>query len=86
MEDLSVPINEDRAGEFLDTITDPVVRNLVGMAFANVRLELGTGNLPDAPFDVNYFVRLVHMTLKRTDVVRAILDGQSIAAATGWDI
>jgi hypothetical protein len=52
MEDLSIPINEDRAGAFLKTITDPIVLNLVRMAFGNARLELGTGNLPAAPFDM----------------------------------
>ncbi len=85
-QDLSIPLNEDRAGEFIRSIEDPVVRNLVGMAFANARLEMATGNLPTAPFDVHFFVRLVALTLRRREVVQAVLDGKSIAEATGWDV
>jgi hypothetical protein len=32
------------------------------MAFADARLEMATGSLPAAPFDMEFFVRLVHMT------------------------
>lgn len=81
-----IPINEDQAGDFIRSIEDPIVRNLVSMAFANARLEIATGSVPDAPFDMAFFVRLVHMTVKRTDVVRHVLEGKTIAEATGWDL
>jgi hypothetical protein len=42
--------------------------------------------MPVAPFDMEFFVRVATEALSRRKVVDRILRGETIAAATGWDI
>jgi hypothetical protein len=74
----------------LDEITDPVVRHLVDMAIAAAVVEVAqVGDdkvLPAAPFDLVFFARVVATAFRRTDIVRKVLDGQTPAEASGWDM
>ena len=80
----------------VQAIEDPVVRNLVTVVFGAARLrtvrqvgesEAGwRARFPAADFDMVFLVRAVEAALRDTALVRALLDGQSIERAAGWDL
>lgn len=74
----------------LAAIQDPVVRHLVDIAIAAAVVEVGrTGDdkvMPAAPFDLVFFAHVVATAFRRTDIVRGVLDGQTPAQASGWDV
>ena len=88
--------NEAGADEILSQIPDPNVQNVARMMFAELRMRFlrlegesdadYAARLPAHPFDAEFFVRVVAATLREPGRVRAVLDGASIAEATGWDV
>lgn len=96
MSDRPVSLNETEARALASAIVDPVARNLVNFTLATVRArflkyadESATereSRLPAAPFDMAFLVHALVDTFKNPDVLRRMLDGQTIAEATGWDV
>jgi hypothetical protein len=89
-------INEAGAERVLASISDPVVRNLVtfGIAEARTRVLRRAGQdesqrrveLPDQPFDMQFYASTLASMFAKTDILKGVLNGQSLAAASGWDI
>jgi len=89
-------MNEESAAAALDAINEPVVRNLVELAVAQVRMQFmreagqtedeWDSRLPNAPFDMHFFVKVLSQVFAREATIRRILDGQTVAQATGWDV
>lgn len=89
MDDPFLGAHED-VQRVVDAITDPVVRNLVNIAIAAALIEVAQEGdvkvLPAAPFDLVFFAHVVGRAFLRTDIIRNVLDGQSPAEASGWDL
>ncbi|MFO0613185.1 MAG: hypothetical protein U0414_11375 [Polyangiaceae bacterium] len=87
-------LNEEQAMLEIDSIKSPAMRTLLRMAVAQARLEMIRGSdqsesewkssLPGAPFDLRFFVRVLRKAFRSEHVVAAILEGKSVAEATGW--
>ena len=96
MTESSIILNEHRAAQFIDSIGDTVVRNLVTLAVAEARArtirrsgqteEAWRAMLPDSPLDLYYYAQTVAAVFRQADVIRALLDGGSLEKAAGWDI
>lgn len=94
MMDLAKPLNEDGAEVVIASVPNPAVGNLVRMIVAAARMELlreagqseaeWRARLPASPVDMEFLSRIVARALARPEVVQRILDGASIAEATGW--
>jgi hypothetical protein len=77
------------------SIDDPIVRNLVALVLARTRLrflkvdnmsdEQWRENLPSAPFDMKFLALSLAEIFAKPDLIRRVLDGQSLAQASGWD-
>jgi hypothetical protein len=91
-----LPLNDMAARARLATIVDPVVRNLVSMAFGAAMVQLlrpdgmtdeqWKDRLPAQPFDLDFLVKVVEIALGDREVVGKVLAGESPAKATGWDL
>jgi hypothetical protein len=90
------PACEDaEAWAIIQRIADPVVRNLVQIAFAAARLRVTRrvgetesewrSRLPAGGTDMVLFVEAVLDAFRDKGLVRALLDGRSIEEAAGWD-
>lgn len=90
------PLGEEGAAQILDSLDDPVVRELVRLCLAEARMRFmrpqGMSEaqwqmqLPVSPFDMEFFASVVTKALSRRDVLERILAGESLAQATGWDV
>ena len=69
--------------------------NLVMLGIAEVRLRLSRpagkpeaewqANLPEAPMDMRFYAKVLRSMFSKTEIVQAVLGGQSLAQASGWD-
>ena len=94
--DDEILINEAKASETAKRIADPVTRNMVMFAIAEARMRAmrrvgqaesdWRAGLPETPFDMEFFASVVAELFAKTDIVRAVLNGESLAAASGWDV
>lgn len=92
----ALPINEAEVQGIVDGITDPIVRNLVTLGIAEMRQRFGRpvgetegewlARLPAAPVDMRFYAEVLRSLFRDTELIRAILAGKSIAAASGWDV
>jgi hypothetical protein len=89
-------INDMDAHRIVESIKDPIAQNLVRLGVAEARMR-ATGrvgqaenewraSLPARPFDMRFFVQVLSTMFGKTDIVRALLDGQDLAQASGWDV
>lgn len=88
--------NDRAAFEHVQRIADPVVRNLVGLGLAKARMAFvrvvgqtpaeWRPTLPGADFDLLFYVRLLESMCSETDIIRGVLDGKTLAEASGWDV
>lgn len=91
----NTPEKEQEAAELVSSVTSKPLQNLLNMAIGQARLELIRGvdqeqqewerGLPVAPFDMEFFVRVLIKAFRSEETVRQILDGKSIGEVTGWD-
>ena len=91
-----VLINELDAQKTAERISDSITRNLVMFAIAEARMRairrVGQSetewrlSLPEQPFDMEFYVSVVASLFSKTDIVRAVLEGQDLAQASGWDV
>jgi len=92
----NAPINEELAATIIDSVQDPVVQNLLRLGIAAARMGFvrwegqsmqdWEQGLPAAPFDMEFFARALARAFAHPDVIRRILDGETIAQASGWDL
>ncbi len=90
------PFNYDAAKRILAATDDPVSANLMKYALAQLQLQLlpiagvdedeWRRNLPLAPFDMAFFLKVIKSMFANREVVDKLLAGQTTAQATGWDI
>ena len=88
-------VNEPSAQQLIDGITDPVVRNLVTLGVAEMRLRFSRpdgqaeeewlATLPSASVDLQLYAEVLLSLFRKTELVRAVLTGQSLGEASGWD-
>lgn len=88
-------LNAKEATEVINSLPDPVTRNLVRVAYSHLGLRLAMhagmsqaeweARLPAAPFDLKYFVEVLAVFFAKKDLLTALLSGESIAKASGWD-
>ncbi len=89
-------VRETEALEMVERITDPVMRNLVQVAVAAVRLRVSRRvsegeiewrrRLPAGGFDMMFFVQVVEAALQDKSLIRALLDGRSIGQAASGSL
>jgi len=89
-------LNEDEAYAVLSEVKDPITQNLVNFAIARVRMRLFAVReesddgwqrlLPAAPFDMRFLVQVLIDMFDKQRAIRQVLDGKTIAEATGWDV
>jgi hypothetical protein len=91
-----VPFNEDVAANILNSIEDPITRNLVRLGVARALMkymrkceeteEEWRRQLPASEFDFAFLVRILIDMCSQHDLMRKLLDGLSIEVASGWDV
>jgi hypothetical protein len=89
-------LNEDEAYTVLSEVKDPITQNLVNFAIARLRMRLFASSeesddgwrrlLPAAPFDMRFLVQVLIDMFDKQRAIRQVLDGKTIAEATGWDV
>ena len=93
---VDVPLREEEAERVIASIVDPVQERLVRVAVAEARrrfmrptdmLELEwRKQLPAAPFDMEFFASIMKDLFSNRELIDRLLRGESIEAATGWDV
>lgn len=91
-----VPANEDEAVKAISAVEKPATRALLRMALAQARMQFmrsaqqteeeWESQLPVAPFDMHFFVKVLTKVFDQDDALRKVLDGQSLEEATGWNV
>jgi hypothetical protein len=89
------PINEDEARGIVEAESDPIARELMrmalgvaGMRFLKIRGmsdEDFERDLPESPFDMAFFAKVMKAFLSQRSTIEGILKGESVAKASGWD-
>jgi hypothetical protein len=72
----------DEAIRFIETITDPVTRTLVNMAFVQFvkRAHLGTPDRPRTDLDALYVVTTLRDFFSEHEVIARALEGEKVGA------
>jgi hypothetical protein len=94
--DDTILINEAKAHKLADALSDPVARNLVlfGIAEARMRVIRRTGqgeaqwreSLPQKPFDMEFYANVLAGMFSKGEILKGVLEGRSLAEASGWDV
>ena len=88
-------IREEDAEDILAGVGDEVVRNLMRVAIARIRMrairwkgmtaEEWRAQLPASPVDMGFVASVLADVFSRRDIIEGILAGKSIAELAGWD-
>jgi hypothetical protein len=88
-------VNEAVAFSTAEQLADPVTRNLVLLAIAEARMRVirrvgqndddWRAGLPEQPFDMQFFAHVLASMFAKADIIKAVLNGESLAEASGWD-
>jgi hypothetical protein len=65
-------LNQDQAQEFINSCSDPIVRNFLWEAFATLTFRMAPHG-PDGQFDVLFFTRIIATMLNDRDRLRQML-------------
>jgi hypothetical protein len=89
-------LNESEAFESISKVPDDLRRNFVlfGIATARQRAMRQVGqssddwksSQPAEPFDMKFFCAVLEAMISERSVINGILDGKSLAEASGWDV
>lgn len=90
-----IMINEAVAFGAAKEIADTVTRNLVMFAIAEARMRVirrvdqneddWRAGLPAQPFDMQFFGNVLASMFAKADIIQGVLNGESLAEASGWD-
>ena len=93
--DRKIPANEEAAARAIDAMENPITQTLLRFALARARMQFmrspdqtaedWESRLPVAPFDMHFLVKVLSSVFEQEDVLRRVLDGQSLEEATGWN-
>jgi hypothetical protein len=88
--------NELEADKLLEDAEDPRVRNLTTLCIVTLRMRAmrrageaegdWRARLPSAPIDLAFVCAGLLEAFSSVAVVEQVLKGESLAAATGWDV
>lgn len=92
----TIPVREDGAARLVESIQDPIVKSLVRLCLAKARIrfirlvdqtdaEFESG-LPSEPFDMEFFASVLRDAFSNRSILERILAGETLEAATSWDI
>ena len=91
-----LPINEEGVDDVLATLSSPVAKNLLRIVVATARTQfvrkdgeteqIWRNRLPVAEFDMGFFARVIAEAFCNEAMLRAVLDGESIEEASGWNV
>jgi hypothetical protein len=89
-------LNDGKAERLIESVSDPILANLLRYALAQARLHLlppagvdpkeWEKSLPESPFDLEFFARVVHGMFSKRHIIEKLLSGATPAEATGWDV
>jgi hypothetical protein len=89
------PLKYKEAEGLIERVNDPVLANMMRYALAQAHLHLLPSvdldrtewekSLPIEPFDLEFFLRIVHSMFYKREIVRQLMAGATLASATGWD-
>jgi hypothetical protein len=90
------PVNEQDVDGVLESMTDPIQRNLVRVAIAKARMRfmrpttMGeaefVAQLPSESFDMGFFASLMKDLFANRELLNRLLRGDSIEEASEWPI
>jgi hypothetical protein len=91
---MKVLVNEELASAAIAATEDVVVRDLLKLGYAATVLRVArlegetddewSARVPQAPIDMNFLVEVLRATFSQKDVLKKVLEGHSIADASGW--
>ena len=89
-------VNEEASYQLAQGQSDAVVRNLVLLGLAKARMRFIRGaaqsegewrrGAPSGTFDMLFYAQLLVSMFERTELIRALLDGQTLEEAAGWNV
>jgi hypothetical protein len=73
-------INSEEAGQFIESLTDPVTKILVNNAHYRLYKRLAERRLPVGEFDMRFYVEVMAEMLSEHDVLKRMLGGERVGA------
>lgn len=73
-------INSEEAGQFVESLTDPVTKILVNNAQYHLYKRLAEKRLPAGEFDMCFYVEVMAEMLGEHDVLKRMLAGERVGA------
>ena len=73
--------NHEAASAFLNTIEDPIVKNLVRHSYQTICIS---DAVPEGQFDLLYFFRIMQEFLRDHEGLAKVLKGEFEENKTGW--
>lgn len=73
-------IRSEEAGQFIESITDPVTKILVNNAHYQLFRRLAEKRLPEGEFDMRFYVEVMAEMFGEHDVIRRMLAGENVGA------
>lgn len=73
-------IRSEEAGEFIESLTDPVTKILVNNAHYHLYKRLAEKRLPEGDFDMRFYVEVMAEMFSEHDVLKRMLAGENVGA------
>lgn len=73
-------IRSEEAGQFIESITDPVTKILVNNAHYHLYKRLAEKRLPEGEFDMRFYVEVMTEMFTEHEVIRRMLAGENVGA------
>lgn len=93
--DQKLPINEEKVEDVISAVKSTAAQNLLKVAVARARMEFmrtpeqtereWQAQLPAAPFDMEFFAKVLAKVFQNEEIIIKILNGASISTASGWN-
>jgi len=94
--EIPLPLRQDEARRVIASVDDSVTANLLQLCLARMLMRHARAEgvtemqfrsqLPVAPIDMEFVVSALKEVFSNRQLLEKIMQGQSIAAATGWDV
>lgn len=73
-------IRSEEAGQFIESLTDPVTKILVNNAHYHLYRRLAEKRLPAGEFDMQFYVEVMAEMFSEHDVLKRMLAGERVGA------